>query len=170
MRPRGRHFGLRRWVEHADQRGWHAACASPDDATECDAPSDEKSPYALRPGTRPPRRDEGSRSHDLDRRALRRPVAGRHGREVVKVESPGGGDDARAWGPPFLHGESLWFMSVNRGKQSLTLDIAGAAGPGGPARELVAQCRRRAVQPGAARCSASSESTQPTLRGLNPRI
>ena len=37
------------------------------------------------------------------------------GATVVKIEKPRGGDDARAWGPPFLHGESLWFMSVNRG-------------------------------------------------------
>jgi crotonobetainyl-CoA:carnitine CoA-transferase CaiB-like acyl-CoA transferase len=50
------------------------------------------------------------------------------GATVVKVEKPKGGDDARAWGPPFLHGESLWFMSVNRGKQSLTLDIASPRG------------------------------------------
>jgi crotonobetainyl-CoA:carnitine CoA-transferase CaiB-like acyl-CoA transferase len=50
------------------------------------------------------------------------------GATVVKVEKPKGGDDARAWGPPFLHGESLWFMSVNRGKQSLTLDIASPQG------------------------------------------
>lgn len=45
------------------------------------------------------------------------------GATVVKIERPGG-DDARAWGPPFLRGESLWFMSVNRGKQSVTLDYS----------------------------------------------
>ena len=45
------------------------------------------------------------------------------GATVIKVEKQGGGDDARAWGPPFLHGESLWFLSVNRNKQSVTLDI-----------------------------------------------
>ena len=45
------------------------------------------------------------------------------GANVVKVEKPGSGDDARAWGPPFLHGESLWFMSVNRGKHSICLDL-----------------------------------------------
>ena len=47
---------------------------------------------------------------------------------VVKVERPGAGDDARAWGPPFLHGESLWFLSVNRGKQSVTLDVNAPQG------------------------------------------
>ena len=36
------------------------------------------------------------------------------GAEVVKVERPGVGDDARHWGPPFLDEESLWFLSVNR--------------------------------------------------------
>lgn len=50
------------------------------------------------------------------------------GATVVKVEKPGAGDDARAWGPPFLHGESLWFLSVNRGKRSITLDFASDAG------------------------------------------
>lgn len=50
------------------------------------------------------------------------------GATVVKVEKPGQGDDARAWGPPFLDGESLWFQSVNRGKQSVALDYGSPAG------------------------------------------
>jgi crotonobetainyl-CoA:carnitine CoA-transferase CaiB-like acyl-CoA transferase len=50
------------------------------------------------------------------------------GASVVKVERPGRGDDARAWGPPFLDGESLWFLSVNRNKQSITLDYSKPAG------------------------------------------
>ncbi len=50
------------------------------------------------------------------------------GAEVIKVERPGGGDDARAWGPPFLDAESLWFLSVNRNKQSITLDTTSDAG------------------------------------------
>src|SRR5258706_6248735 len=51
------------------------------------------------------------------------------GATVVKVERPGTGDDARAWGPPFLYGESLWFMSVNPGKHSITLAFSVALGP-----------------------------------------
>jgi len=50
------------------------------------------------------------------------------GAEVLKIERPKGGDDARAWGPPFLDGESLWFASVNRNKKSVALDYSDAAG------------------------------------------
>src|SRR5450755_3416858 len=50
------------------------------------------------------------------------------GARVIKVERPGAGDDCRAWGPPWLDGESLWFLSVNRNKESVTLDYSGEAG------------------------------------------
>ncbi|KWF24855.1 CaiB/BaiF CoA transferase family protein [Burkholderia pseudomultivorans] len=50
------------------------------------------------------------------------------GATVVKIEKPETGDDARAWGPPFLCDESLWFMSVNRGKHSVTLDFSKPQG------------------------------------------
>jgi crotonobetainyl-CoA:carnitine CoA-transferase CaiB-like acyl-CoA transferase len=49
------------------------------------------------------------------------------GAEVVKIE-PLRGDDARGWGPPFLNGEAAWFLSVNRNKQSICLDIRTAQG------------------------------------------
>jgi len=45
------------------------------------------------------------------------------GARVVKVEQPGKGDDTRAWGPPFQGKESAYFLSVNRNKESLTLDF-----------------------------------------------
>jgi crotonobetainyl-CoA:carnitine CoA-transferase CaiB-like acyl-CoA transferase len=45
------------------------------------------------------------------------------GARVVKVEQPGRGDETRAWGPPFLGGESAYFLSINRNKESLTLDL-----------------------------------------------
>jgi crotonobetainyl-CoA:carnitine CoA-transferase CaiB-like acyl-CoA transferase len=61
------------------------------------------------------------------------------GATVVKVEKPCGGDDSRQWGPPFLDGQSLWFLSVNRNKQSLALDVASPAG-----RDVLAQLLRQA--------------------------
>lgn len=49
------------------------------------------------------------------------------GAEVIKVEAPGG-DDARHFGPPFLGGEGMNFMALNRGKQSVVLDLKSDAG------------------------------------------
>ncbi|MCL4744317.1 MAG: CoA transferase [Burkholderiaceae bacterium] len=57
------------------------------------------------------------------------------GAEVIKVERPGAGDDTRAWGPPFVArpdgtetSDSAYFMAANRGKKSITLDIAKPEG------------------------------------------
>ena len=50
-------------------------------------------------------------------------VLGDLGAEIIKVERPGAGDDTRAWGPPWAGGESAYYLSVNRNKQSITLDI-----------------------------------------------
>jgi len=49
------------------------------------------------------------------------------GADVVKVE-PLGGDHARAWGPPFVHGEGAMFLASNSGKRSLTLDLSAPRG------------------------------------------
>jgi crotonobetainyl-CoA:carnitine CoA-transferase CaiB-like acyl-CoA transferase len=57
-------------------------------------------------------------------------ILGDLGATVIKIEKPGTGDDARAWGPPFLDGESLWFTSVNRNKRSVALDVASEPGRG----------------------------------------
>ena len=50
------------------------------------------------------------------------------GAEVLKVERPSQPDDSRAWGPPFLDGESLWFLSVNRNKRGVAIDYGKDAG------------------------------------------
>lgn len=55
-------------------------------------------------------------------------LLGDFGAEVVKIERPGTGDDARGWGPPFLDDESLWFVSVNRNKRSVSLDTRSDEG------------------------------------------
>ncbi|WP_428529942.1 CaiB/BaiF CoA transferase family protein [Pseudorhodoplanes sp.] len=55
-------------------------------------------------------------------------LLGDMGADILKIERPYIGDDARAWGPPFLDGESLWYISVNRNKRSITLDYSKPQG------------------------------------------
>ncbi len=59
-------------------------------------------------------------------------LLGDYGADVVKVERPGTGDDTRQWGPPWLDGEaggeSAYFLSANRNKRSVTVDLASPRG------------------------------------------
>jgi crotonobetainyl-CoA:carnitine CoA-transferase CaiB-like acyl-CoA transferase len=68
------------------------------------------------------------------------------GAEVIKIERPGEGDDTRKWGPPYLKdaagrdsAESAYYLSSNRNKRSLTLDIAKPEGQA-LARRLIGRC------------------------------
>ena len=92
---------------------------------------------------------EGIRILDLTR-VLAGPWATQNladlGAEVIKVERPGQGDDTRKWGPPFLKDregrdttDAAYFLAANRGKKSVTLDIAGAEGQA-LTRRLAAAC------------------------------
>ncbi|XP_076429071.1 succinyl-CoA:glutarate CoA-transferase isoform X11 [Peromyscus maniculatus bairdii] len=74
---------------------------------------------------------EGVRILDLTR-VLAGPFAtmnlGDLGAEVIKVERPGAGDDTRTWGPPFVDTESTYFLSVNRNKKSIAVNIKDPRG------------------------------------------
>jgi len=68
------------------------------------------------------------------------------GADVIKIERPGAGDDTRAWGPPYAPdadgratSEAAYYLSANRGKRSVTVDIAGSEGQA-LLRELAAHC------------------------------
>lgn len=50
------------------------------------------------------------------------------GADVVKIEEPGRGDESRRYGPPFIAGESAYFLSVNRNKRSCAIDLKTSAG------------------------------------------
>ncbi len=92
---------------------------------------------------------EGTLVVDLSR-ALAGPHAammlGDLGARVIKVENPDGGDDSRGWGPPFVdadgvadHGESTYFFSCNRNKESVTADLKSDDG-----KDLLTRLVRRA--------------------------
>jgi crotonobetainyl-CoA:carnitine CoA-transferase CaiB-like acyl-CoA transferase len=92
-------------------------------------PKTDPSPLPSRPtATAPPL--AGIRVLDLTR-VLAGPfcsmMLGDMGAEVIKVEEPGKGDDTRSW-PPFSGGEATYFMSVNRNKKSLTLNLKAPEG------------------------------------------
>jgi crotonobetainyl-CoA:carnitine CoA-transferase CaiB-like acyl-CoA transferase len=55
-------------------------------------------------------------------------ILGAFGADVVKIEHPGRGDEARDWGPRFFEGGSVMFFSANAGKRSLALDLKSPEG------------------------------------------
>ncbi len=90
------------------------------------------------------------------------------GAEVIKVERPGTGDDTRTWGPPFVGGESAYYLCCNRNKKSIAIDLKNPRGA-----ELVKELARV--------CDVLVENFTPgltqrfgldyeTLRELNPRL
>jgi crotonobetainyl-CoA:carnitine CoA-transferase CaiB-like acyl-CoA transferase len=90
------------------------------------------------------------------------------GADVIKVERPGTGDDTRAWGPPWRDGVSTYYLSLNRNKRSIVLDLAD---PG--ERRVARRLGERAdvliesFRPG---LMASWELDGDTLRAANPRL
>jgi crotonobetainyl-CoA:carnitine CoA-transferase CaiB-like acyl-CoA transferase len=90
------------------------------------------------------------------------------GADVIKVERPGTGDDTRAWGPPWRDGVSTYFLSLNRNKRSVVLDLANPAD-----RRLARTLGERAdvmiesFRPG---LMASWGLDGDTLREANPRL
>jgi crotonobetainyl-CoA:carnitine CoA-transferase CaiB-like acyl-CoA transferase len=110
-------------------------------------------------------------------------VLGDLGADVVKVENPDGGDDTRSWGPPFVAGESAYFLSINRNKRSLTLNLKEPRGqdllrqlaaqsdvfvenmrPGTLERWKLDPASLRAVQPRLITCSVSAFGTSGPYR------
>src|SRR5688500_2630207 len=90
------------------------------------------------------------------------------GAEVVKVERPGRGDDARAWAPPFWGEESASFMAFNRNKRSLALDLKREGG-----LEVLRRLVARAdvlVQRLLAGAIAELGLDYPAASALNPRL
>ena len=91
-----------------------------------------------------------------------------HGADVVKVEPPGGGDETRHYGPPFVDGESAYYMNINRNKRGMVLDLSRPEG-----QEIV----RRLVQSSDVLVENFKTGTMErwglgyeALRQLNPRL
>ncbi|MBI4246368.1 MAG: CoA transferase, partial [Candidatus Rokubacteria bacterium] len=112
-------------------------------------------------------------------------ILGDMGADVVKIERPGRGDDARAWAPPWWGDESAYFMAFNRNKRSLALDLKIEAGRA-VLNRLVARsdvfvqslragaaaglgldfCAARALNPRIVYCAITAFGTQGPLRDL----
>jgi crotonobetainyl-CoA:carnitine CoA-transferase CaiB-like acyl-CoA transferase len=90
------------------------------------------------------------------------------GADIVKVENPQGGDITRAWGPPWAGDEATYYMSANRGKRSIAIDLRDPAGVE-VARRIAATCDvviENFIPGGAERMGLGWE----TLRADNPAL
>jgi crotonobetainyl-CoA:carnitine CoA-transferase CaiB-like acyl-CoA transferase len=91
------------------------------------------------------------------------------GAEVIKIERPGSGDMSRGWAPPFVGQESAYFLSVNRNKRSLTLDLKHAE-----AQAILHKLAQQSDVFVANQPSLGSlrklKADPDTLRALNPRL
>ena len=96
-------------------------------------------------------------------------ILGDLGADVIKVERPGVGDQARKWGPPFIGSESAYFLAVNRNKRSVTVDITSPDGQR-IMRQLLEKadvfaCNVRRIE------SLQKVGLDPeTIRAYNPRL
>jgi formyl-CoA transferase len=90
------------------------------------------------------------------------------GADVIKIEHPGTGDDTRSWGPPFVQGESAYYLAINRNKRSAAIDLKCEGG-------------RKIIRDLAARSDVLVENFRPgtmerlglgyrDLEPLNPRL
>jgi crotonobetainyl-CoA:carnitine CoA-transferase CaiB-like acyl-CoA transferase len=91
------------------------------------------------------------------------------GADVVKVERPGDGDQARTWGPPFLEGESAYFLGVNRNKRSIELDIKQSADLA-LLQQLIGRADVFLTNNPRLESLARSELDPDTLRGRHPAL
>ena len=82
------------------------------------------------------------------------------GATVIKIENPQGGDDARNWGPPFLHGAAGMFQAINRNKRSAAIDLKDDA-ERETLRALHRRSRRRRGAEHAARVWSSAIGSMP---------
>ncbi|MFN8458884.1 MAG: CaiB/BaiF CoA-transferase family protein [Anaerolineae bacterium] len=96
-------------------------------------------------------------------------LLGDMGADVIKIETPGSGDQSRGWGPPFVAGESAYFLSINRNKRSLSLNLQATQG-----RAILHQLIPTAdifvcnIPKAASRQRAGVDAE--TLQSLNPRL
>ncbi len=91
------------------------------------------------------------------------------GADVVKIERPKVGDQARTWGPPFLEGESAYFLAINRNKRSIELDSKDA-GDSDVLRRLIARADVFLTNNPRLDSLARSGLDPVTLRARHPRL